>query len=82
MHVSMANDMDNVLCCDLLLCAGRLGLGDQRNRDMPCEIVALRGKCVLQVSAGAWHSAALVLIPPFVRGGWVRILQVVECASA
>ena len=50
---------------------GRLGVGDQRSRDMPCEVEALRGMHVLQVSAGAWHSAALVLIPPLMSGGWV-----------
>jgi alpha-tubulin suppressor-like RCC1 family protein len=50
---------------------GRLGVGDQRNRDMPIEVTSLRGKVVLQVAAGAWHSAALVLIPPYLKGGWV-----------
>jgi alpha-tubulin suppressor-like RCC1 family protein len=38
---------------------------------MPVEVTSLRGKVVLQVAAGAWHSAALVLIPPYLKGGWV-----------
>ncbi len=43
---------------------GRLGHGsDLSDRWEPCEIVALRGSHVLDISAGTWHSACVVCIP-------------------
>lgn len=51
---------------------GRLGTGDQKDRYDPVGIPKLRGKCVLSVSAGAWHSLALVAYPPMLGGGAVR----------
>ncbi len=50
---------------------GKLGLGDQKDRYDPCLIPRVRGKCVLQVSAGWWHGMALVQYPPMKGGGIV-----------
>jgi alpha-tubulin suppressor-like RCC1 family protein len=49
---------------------GRLGLGDDRNRETPVSIDSLKGQIVLQISAGNWHSAAVVLIPPNIEAGY------------
>jgi len=50
---------------------GRLGLGDFHSRIEPYEVDALSNKCVLQVAAATWHSAAVVLVPPMTGSGWV-----------
>lgn len=50
---------------------GRLGHGNRKHRDIPTLIEGLKGMVVVQVSAGTWHSAALVQVPPLVMGGWV-----------
>lgn len=48
---------------------GRLGLGDQKDRYDPCLIPRLKGKSALCVSAGAWHSMAVIVYPPMLGGG-------------
>lgn len=50
---------------------GKLGMGDNTDRTDPCLVPKFRGKSVLQVAAGTWHSMALILYPPMVRGGWI-----------
>ena len=51
---------------------GRLGLGDQKDRYDPCLVPRLKGKAVTNVSAGTWHSMAVVVYPPMLGGGTVR----------
>ena len=34
-------------------------------------VAALSNWHVMSVSAGTWHSAAVVLVPPLKEGGWV-----------
>lgn len=50
---------------------GRLGLGDNQDRFDPCLVPKIKGKSVLHVAAGAWHSMAIVTYPPFMGGGWL-----------
>lgn len=50
---------------------GKLGLNDQKDRLNPCLIPRLRGKSIMQICAGTWHSMALVCYPPMTGGGWV-----------
>lgn len=39
---------------------GALGHGDQRNINIPREVVALRGKRTVRAACGVWHTAAIV----------------------
>lgn len=48
---------------------GRLGHGDITDRLEPTRIESLANEIVVQISAGIWHSAAVVALPPFTRGG-------------
>ena len=48
-----------------------LGLGDFHSRIEPYEVTALSNKCVMQVAAATWHSAAVVCVPPMQGSGWV-----------
>lgn len=50
---------------------GRLGLGDCRDRIEPQPIPELENMCVLQIAAGTWNSAAVVLVPPLLDTGWL-----------
>lgn len=50
---------------------GRLGHGDYKERWKPEPIAALSSWHVVAVSAGTWHSAAIVLVPPLKDAGWV-----------
>jgi alpha-tubulin suppressor-like RCC1 family protein len=52
---------------------GKLGMADKDTKDRyePCLVPKLRGRSVLQVCAGTWHSMALVTYPPMLKGGWV-----------
>eukprot|EP01084_Bolivina_argentea_P250494 419699_1 len=50
---------------------GVLGHGDTRTRESPCKVEALSGNYILQVSAGIWHAAAIVMAPPLVNCGYV-----------
>ncbi|KAL7546829.1 hypothetical protein ACHAWF_010163 [Thalassiosira exigua] len=51
---------------------GRLGHGsDFSDRYEPCEIAALKGSHVLSMSAGTWHSACVVHVPPLDDSGWL-----------
>jgi len=50
---------------------GRLGLGDTKDRVKPCEIVSFRGSHISSLSAGTWHSAAVVHLTPLDGSGWL-----------
>ncbi|KAJ8604222.1 hypothetical protein CTAYLR_009776 [Chrysophaeum taylorii] len=50
---------------------GRLGLGDCNDRIEPAPILDLDNKCVRQIAAGTWNSAAIVSYPPLKNTGWV-----------
>lgn len=50
---------------------GRLGLGDCRDRIEPQPIPELENMCILQIAAGTWNSAAVVLVPPLLDTGWL-----------
>mmetsp|Transcript_18138 Transcript_18138/g.24888 ORF Transcript_18138/g.24888 Transcript_18138/m.24888 type:complete len:325 (+) Transcript_18138:496-1470(+) len=50
---------------------GKLGMGDTADRAEPCLVNRLKGRLVLQVVAATWHSMALVLHPPMLKGGWL-----------
>lgn len=50
---------------------GRLGLGDNSDRFDPCLVPRIKGKIVMSVAAGAWHSMAIVTYPPMTGGGWL-----------
>ena len=59
---------------------GRLGHGDDLTREQPTLIKffspedkrsAQNRHVVLQIACGYWHSAAIVLVPPFTEGGYV-----------
>jgi alpha-tubulin suppressor-like RCC1 family protein len=50
---------------------GRLGHGDFKERWKPDPIVALNNWHVIGISAGTWHSAAIVMVPPLRESGWV-----------
>ena len=55
---------------------GRLGHNDYIDRSEPSPIEALDGMKIIDASAGTWHSACVVLVPPFTKAGmvytWVR----------
>ena len=51
---------------------GKLGHGaDCSDKYEPCEISSLRGCHVLSISAGTWHTAAVVHVPPLEDSGWL-----------
>lgn len=50
---------------------GKLGMGDNGDRLDPCLVPRLRGKHVIEVSAGTWHSMALISYPPMLKAGWI-----------
>lgn len=50
---------------------GKLGLGDKKDRYDPVLVPRLKHKIILQVSAGTYHSMALVQYPPMRGGGEV-----------
>lgn len=59
---------------------GRLGHGDDKDREQPTLIkffspedkrAAQVRHIVLQIACGYWHSAAIVLVPPYTEGGYV-----------
>jgi len=52
---------------------GRLGHGsDYSDRSEPSEISSLkRGSHILSISAGTWHSACIVHVPPLEDSGWL-----------
>ena len=53
----------------------RLGHGDDKDRLKPAKITGLAKDIVLQVSAGCWHSACIVLVPPLREAGWVGFIR-------
>jgi alpha-tubulin suppressor-like RCC1 family protein len=50
---------------------GRLGTGDNSDRFDPVLVPRIRGKIILSVAAGHWHSMAIVAYPPMMGGGWL-----------
>lgn len=52
---------------------GKLGLGDQKDRYDPTLVPRLKHKVILQISAGTYHSMALVQYPPMKGGGAVSM---------
>ena len=48
-----------------------MGGGDFQDRDSPCLVPKLSGRCILMVAAAAWHSMAIVGFPPMKGGGWL-----------
>jgi hypothetical protein len=48
---------------------GRLGHGDTKRRNTPTIIHALAGEAVAKVACSVWHSAAVVVVPPYTKGG-------------
>ena len=50
---------------------GRLGTGDNSDRYDPVLVPRIRGKVILGIAAGAWHSMAIVAYPPMTGGGWL-----------
>lgn len=50
---------------------GKLGQGDNKDHYEPVLVPKLRGRSILQVCAGTWHSMALVTFPPIMSGGWL-----------
>lgn len=54
---------------------GKLGLGDQKDRYDPMLVPRLKHKIILQISAGTYHSMALVQYPPMKGGGAVSSVK-------
>jgi E3 ubiquitin-protein ligase HERC4 len=50
---------------------GRLGLGDNADRFDPCLVPKVRGKSIITIAAGFWHSMCVVQYPPMKGGGWL-----------
>lgn len=50
---------------------GRLGLGDADDRYQPNLVETFAGRIVIDVSAGTWHSAVVVMVPPLNGAGEV-----------
>ena len=48
---------------------GRLGHGDTKPRTAPTIVQTLAGECVAKVMCSVWHSAAIVVVPPYMKGG-------------
>lgn len=62
----------------------RLGHGDTTSYVTPKLVEALRDDVILDLSCACWHSVAVVLVPPLLKGGVVytwgsgRVGQVCE----
>ncbi|OQR84642.1 hypothetical protein ACHHYP_13123 [Achlya hypogyna] len=50
---------------------GRLGHGDLAMQVTPRLVEALAKDIVFQIACGCWHTAAIVLVPPLLKGGFV-----------
>ncbi|ETW00260.1 hypothetical protein, variant [Aphanomyces invadans] len=50
---------------------GRLGHGDLISHVAPRLVEALATDVVFQISCGCWHTVAIVLVPPLLKGGFV-----------
>ena len=50
---------------------GKLGHGDNTSHVTPRLVQALANDVVIQVACGCWHTLALVLVPPLIKGGFV-----------
>ena len=48
---------------------GRLGHGDAERRNMPTIVQRLAGEAVAKVVCSVWHTAAIVVVPPYTKGG-------------
>jgi hypothetical protein len=60
----------------------KLGLGDQKDRYDPVLVPRTKEKIILQVSAGAWHSMAIIQYPPMLGGGVVSSVMIMMMADA
>lgn len=49
----------------------RLGHGDTTSYVNPKLVEALKDDIIFELSCGCWHSVAVVLIPPLLKGGLV-----------
>lgn len=52
----------------------RLGHGDNTSYVNPKLIEALKDDIIFELSCACWHSVAVVLIPPLLKGGLVKRL--------
>lgn len=61
----------------------RLGHGDTTSFVNPKLVEALKDDVIFELSCGCWHTVAVVLIPPLLKGGLVRARAVysVICVS-
>ena len=50
---------------------GKLGLGDEKDRNSPCVVPRLKGRSITSLIASTWYSMALANHPPFLNGGWI-----------
>ncbi|KDO22060.1 hypothetical protein SPRG_12047 [Saprolegnia parasitica CBS 223.65] len=50
---------------------GRLGHGDLAMQVTPRLVDALASDIVLHIACGCWHTVAIVLVPPLLKGGFV-----------
>ena len=50
---------------------GKLGQGDFEDRWKPTKIASLSSMHCLDISAGTWHSACIIVVPPFRGAGWL-----------
>ena len=48
---------------------GRLGHGDLKGRSTPTIVQKLAGEAVAKLACSVWHSAAIVVVPPYTKGG-------------
>lgn len=57
----------------------RLGHGDTTSYVNPKLIEALKDDIIFELSCGCWHTVAVVLIPPLLKGGLVRSGDQLQC---
>jgi alpha-tubulin suppressor-like RCC1 family protein len=50
---------------------GRLGHGDNNDRQNPVLVPRIKKRCITQVFASHWYSMVVVIHPPMFDGGWV-----------
>lgn len=59
-----------------LLCeCSRLGQGDNTSYVNPKLVEALKMDIIVELACACWHTVAVVLIPPLLKGGVVRSHQ-------
>ena len=60
---------------------GRLGQNDYIDRSEPSPIETLDGLRIIDISAGTWHSACVILVPPLKEGGMVYTWGSGQCGQ-